>query len=64
MKVRICSVKGCNKEAVKSLSLEKVKGVNLELEVKGRRVYVCKEHYKEIKKVRRKIERLERWRWK
>ena len=64
MRKRICSVKGCQNEAVRSLSMEVVKEASLDLNMEGRRVYLCKEHYKQVKKARRKIERFERWRWK
>ena len=63
-KRRICSVVGCGKEAVRSVSIEKMKDVDLKYTPVGRRVYLCKEHYKIYKKQRKKIERYERMRWK
>jgi len=62
---RVCSVRGCEEEAVKSISVEKIResGINLELEAFGRRAWLCKKHYKEYKKARRKLDRLERMRW-
>jgi len=55
-----CSVAGCGEEAVRSVSVAKVKAAGLD--VRGRRAYLCKEHYKEYKKGSRKERRMERWR--
>ena len=60
-----CGVVGCSERAVHSVSFEDAKilleeGVKLREE--GRRVYLCESHYKLFKKMRRKIERLEKWR--
>jgi len=60
---KVCSVKGCNEPAIKTISVTKFEGVNLEVEAVGRKIYLCKKHYKEYKKQRKNIERLERWRW-
>ena len=58
-----CSVLGCDKKAVRSLSSERV-GVT-GLKVGGvTRAYLCKDHYKEFKKETRKQKMLERWRYK
>jgi len=58
-----CSVDGCSREAIRSLSAAKVEEAGLK--VKGtRRVYLCKEHYKEYKKATKKEKTLERWRHK
>jgi len=56
-----CSVKGCNEEAVRSLSVAKVKNAGLDVET-SRRVYLCKEHYKEFKKGNKKDAQIEKWR--
>lgn len=56
-----CSVEGCGKEAVKSLSVEKVKACGLKISG-DRRVYLCKDHYKEYKKASRKDKFIEKWR--
>ncbi len=61
---KTCSVVGCGAPAVKSISREKMKGVDLQVSSKGRRIYLCKEHYKIYKKQRKKIEKYERMRWK
>jgi hypothetical protein len=58
-----CSVVGCSKEAVRSLSNEKVSRAGLNVGGKGRgRVYLCKDHYKEFKKRTKKEKMLEKWR--
>ena len=56
-----CSVSGCNREAARSLSAEKVKSAGLNVGSE-RRSYLCKEHYKEYKKRTRKDKQLEKWR--
>jgi len=58
-----CSVIGCDKEAVRSLSREKVSAAGLKVEG-TRRSYLCKDHYKEYKKETRKDKMLEKWRYK
>jgi len=58
----LCSVEGCGREAVRSLPADKVEAAGLK--VKGsRRVYLCKEHYKEYKKAMKKEKTLEKWRY-
>lgn len=58
-----CSVVGCGKQAVRSLSNEKVSRAGLNVGGKGRgRVYLCKDHYKEFKKETKKEKMLEKWR--
>jgi len=58
-----CSVSGCGKEAVRSLSVEKVKSVGLKIDSSEKRSYLCKEHYKEYKKKTKKDKQLEKWRY-
>ncbi|RJS93414.1 hypothetical protein CW705_01690 [Candidatus Bathyarchaeota archaeon] len=59
----LCSVDGCSREAVRSLSAAKVEETGLK--VKGsRKVYLCKEHYKEYKRAIKKEKTLEKWRYK
>jgi len=59
----LCSVEGCGREAVRSLSAAKVEAAGLK--IKGaRRAYLCREHYKEYKKATKKEKTLERWRYK
>ena len=59
-----CSVSGCSREAVRSLSGEKVKSAGLNVSSDGRRAYLCKEHYKEYKRKTKKEKMVERWRYK
>jgi hypothetical protein len=57
-----CSIAGCDKEAVRSLSTEKVSSAGLKVgEV--RRAYLCKEHYKEFKKETKREKMLQKWRY-
>lgn len=57
-----CNVSGCSREAVRSLSAEKVKAAGLKV-TNERRAYLCKEHYKEYKKKTRKDKQIEKWRY-
>lgn len=61
-KGQACSVEGCSKEAVRSVSALKVSGAGLKISG-SRRGYLCPEHYKEYKKKSRKTDRLEKWRF-
>ena len=58
-----CSAKGCSESAVKSLSKNKLVGSGIEV-VSERRVYLCKNHYKELKKSSKQEDDVERIRWK
>ncbi len=58
-----CSVIGCNREAVRSLSTGKAKSAGLNVGSGEKRVYVCKEHYKEFKKKTRKDKTIDKWRY-
>ncbi len=57
-----CTVSGCGKEAVRSISAEKVKTAGLRVG-NEKRAYLCKDHYKEFKKKTKKDKQLERWRY-
>jgi histidyl-tRNA synthetase len=57
-----CNVSGCGRDAVRSLSGEKVKAAGLNIGSE-RRAYLCKEHYKEYKKRTKKDKQLEKWRY-
>jgi len=56
-----CSVVGCRRVAIRSLSVEKVGPSGLQLR-EARRAYLCEEHYKEFKKRTKKAKMLEKWR--
>ena len=58
-----CSVVGCDKQAVRSLSSEKVSTAGLKVG-RGRRVYLCKMHYKEYKRRIKREKMTEKWRFK
>ncbi len=59
-----CSVIGCEKLAVRSLSNERVSNAGLKVDGAGRgRAYLCKDHYKEFKKETKKEKMLEQWRY-
>jgi hypothetical protein len=57
-----CTVSGCGKEAMRSISAEKVKAAGLRVGSE-KRAYLCKDHYKEFKKKTKKDKQLERWRY-
>ena len=59
-----CSVSGCSREAIRSLSTEKVRSAGLNVGSSERRSYLCKEHYKEYKKKTKKDKMFEKWRYK
>lgn len=56
-----CSVKNCDKDAIRSLARDKVSSAGLKVN-EGRRSYLCREHYKEYKKGSKKDKLLEKWR--
>jgi hypothetical protein len=58
-----CSVSGCGREAVRSISTEKVKSAGLNVRSDEKRAYLCREHYKEFKKRIKKDKMLEKWRY-
>ncbi|MEM2342343.1 MAG: hypothetical protein QXX94_06610 [Candidatus Bathyarchaeia archaeon] len=56
-----CSVEGCDKEAIRSLDYEKVYAAGLGVKG-GRRAFLCKEHYKEYKRMTKKDKIVDKWR--
>ena len=58
-----CSLSGCSREAVRSLSTGKAKSAGLTVGGSEKRVYVCKEHYKEFKKKTKKDKTIDKWRY-
>jgi len=57
-----CSVEGCENKAARSLPVDKVTAAGLK--VQGtRRVYLCRDHYKEYKKATKKEKMLDKWRY-
>jgi hypothetical protein len=57
-----CSISGCSRDAVRSLSASEVAKAGLNVGTE-RRAYLCKDHYKEYKKATRKDKMLEKWRY-
>lgn len=56
-----CSVEGCDREAIRSLDFGRVYAAGLK--VRGeKRVFLCKEHYKEYKKMTKKDRIIDKWR--
>jgi hypothetical protein len=55
-----CTVRNCGKDAVRSVNVAKAKAAGLDVE--GRNVYVCEDHYKQFKKGNRKADQIEKWR--
>lgn len=58
-----CSVTGCKKDAIRSISTGKVTAAGLKIDAE-RRAYLCKAHYREYKKATKKDRTLEKWRYK
>jgi hypothetical protein len=58
-----CNVSGCNNEAIRSLTADKVKAAGLNVGNADKRAYICKEHYKEFKKKTKKDKTLDKWRY-
>ena len=58
-----CNVSGCGREAVRSISAEKVRAADLNVSSSENRAYICKEHYKEYKKKTKKDKTLDKWRY-
>ncbi|MEM1554446.1 MAG: hypothetical protein QXJ72_06170 [Thermoproteota archaeon] len=59
-----CSVEGCLNKAVRSLAFKKASEAGLKLKKESRRAYLCEDHYREFKKARRSMDKIERMRWK
>jgi len=57
-----CSVAGCTEPAIRSISAEMASEAKIKT-IETRRAYLCKKHYKELKKRLKKDRRLQRWRW-
>jgi thymidine kinase len=58
-----CSVGGCSRDAVRSLSTGKAKSAGLSIGSSEKRVYVCRDHYKEFKKKTKKDKTIDKWRY-
>ena len=58
-----CDTVGCWNPAERSLSRGALAGSGLNAGGEGRRVYLCRDHYKTWKKATKKSKSLERSRW-
>jgi thymidine kinase len=58
-----CDVSGCVNKAIRSLPTDKVKRAGLAVGGNERRVYLCREHYKEFKKKTKKEKTIDKWRY-
>ncbi len=58
-----CSVSGCDNDAERSISADKVRAAGLKVGSADKRAYLCKEHYKEYKKKTKKDKTLDKWRY-
>jgi hypothetical protein len=56
-----CTVTSCANDAVRSISSEEVSKAGLKVST-GSRAYLCKNHYREMKKKLKKDREVERWR--
>ena len=59
-----CGVKGCENDAIRWISLIQVSNyLDLKANKKPRRVFLCKDHYKEYKKKSKKDKKTEKLRY-
>ena len=59
-----CSVSGCTNPAERSISGSKASMASgLEVNTSNKRVYLCRQHYKEWKKATKEDREIERARW-
>ncbi|MEM0328941.1 MAG: hypothetical protein QXI18_04855 [Nitrososphaerota archaeon] len=56
-----CSVAGCAEKAVKSVSAQRIPS-SMKIEGSGRRAYLCETHWKQLKKMTREQQKVERMR--
>ena len=60
-----CSVQGCSEQAEKSMSESKGRmAIDLDFASTSKRIYLCKNNYKEWKKATKEDRETERARWK
>jgi hypothetical protein len=57
-----CSVVGCGASAIRSISSEKVAHTGISIG-SARRAYLCKNNYKEFRKLSRKDRQIDKWRF-
>ena len=60
-----CSAQGCDQKAERSITQSRARmAADLDLDASGKRIYLCKDHYKEWKKATKEERGNERARWK
>ncbi|HEY5737628.1 MAG TPA: hypothetical protein VMS35_02925 [Nitrososphaeraceae archaeon] len=60
-----CSIQGCTEQAERSMSESKGKmATDLDISSTSKRIYLCRNHYKEWKKATKEDRETERARWK
>lgn len=59
-----CSVSGCGEDAVRSVPSEEAARAGLRVSSSTGRSYLCKSHYKEMKKKTKKDRQVDQWRMK
>ena len=59
-----CSVQGCEEKGERSITSSKAQmATDLDLDLSGKRAYLCRSHYKEWKKATKEERENERARW-
>jgi len=60
---KLCSISGCKNIATRSVSMGTAKKAFSHFKEESRRAYLCKEHYKKLRKSTKKDRLLERLDW-
>ena len=58
-----CSVSGCKNPSERSIGKDQLGASGLSVSGEGRRVYLCRDHYKVWKKATKKDREMQRARW-
>ncbi len=64
----VCSVRGCNEKATRSLTADKAREALESIGVifdddRARRLYICQKHYRMYKKQTKKDKKVDKWRY-
>ncbi len=67
-KGQVCLIEGCSEPAIRAISWDEIVKAGADTSFKFKetslgKIYLCKKHYKEVKKLLKKSKRLEKWRW-
>jgi hypothetical protein len=60
---KICDIKNCNEQAVRSVSAKKVAKSGLVVPTERGHAHLCKDHYREFKKSTKEERKLQRMGW-